>query len=63
MGYDRFPEALIDEKKLILKRACEENWILFFTHDPDMAACSIQLGDRGKYEIKETYESLDDFAI
>ena len=42
MGYDRAPEQLIDEKIAHLKRAVKENWLLFFTHDPEYAAVSVQ---------------------
>lgn len=34
MGYDRFPEGLIDEKQQILELALKEDALLFYTHDP-----------------------------
>lgn len=59
MGYDRFPELLIDEKSAFLKRHLEENHRLFFTHDPDYAVANIEFKD-GKYftshEITELRE-------
>ncbi len=34
MGYDRFPELLVDEKTFILNMMKEKQATLFFTHDP-----------------------------
>ncbi|MBA7492381.1 putative quorum-quenching lactonase YtnP [subsurface metagenome] len=34
MGYDLFPLDTIKSKKKIFEQAIEEDWILFFTHDP-----------------------------
>lgn len=49
MGYDRYPELVIDEKKAMLDRAIKENWILFFTHDVNVAFAKIKLDEKGKY--------------
>ncbi len=38
MGYDRRPDTIVEEKRAILAQAVEENWILFFYHDPKVAA-------------------------
>lgn len=51
MGYDRFPERLIDEKTALYRRAAEENWLLFFTHDPESAGGRLRLGVDGRYTI------------
>jgi len=48
MGYDRFPEQLIDEKGQFLQNVVDENLRLFFTHDPDYSLANIQLKD-GKF--------------
>ena len=37
MGYDRFPEQLINEKQGIYDQL-DDRWWLFFTHDPQVAA-------------------------
>ncbi len=42
MGYDRFPEKVIDEKTEVYKRAVSEDWLLFFTHDNAVAAAHVQ---------------------
>jgi glyoxylase-like metal-dependent hydrolase (beta-lactamase superfamily II) len=52
MGYDRYPELLVDEKKAILERAAKDHGWLFFTHDPDVAACTV-LFENGKFSPKE----------
>lgn len=39
MGYDNHPITTLDEKKMILEKAVNEKWILFFEHCPIMAAC------------------------
>ena len=36
MGYDRFAELLVDEKKTFLKMIAEKGGSLFFTHDPEI---------------------------
>jgi glyoxylase-like metal-dependent hydrolase (beta-lactamase superfamily II) len=48
MGYDRFPEKLIDEKTAILSEAAEEGWLLFYTHDPRYSAskCRWEPGEK-----------------
>jgi hypothetical protein len=42
MAYDVQPTVTIEEKKQLYCDAMKDNWILFFEHDPDMAACTIQ---------------------
>ena len=49
MGYDRFPERLIDEKAKLLERLAAENGRLFLTHDPTVALCGVTRDDRGRY--------------
>lgn len=43
MGYDRFPEMLIDEKRAILTELHGRQTRLFFTHDPNVAIADIDL--------------------
>ncbi len=50
MGYDRYPELLIDEKTELYKRAVQEKWILFYTHDPETSASLVTQADNGKFE-------------
>ena len=58
MGYDRYPELLIDEKKALLDRIVAENGFAFFTHDPKVAAARIQKDASGKYGVAEPRASL-----
>ena len=50
MGYDRFPELLIDEKRALLDRVIAERGLLFFTHDPATAACRVEKSAEGRYQ-------------
>ena len=43
----------IKEKYKLLKKMYEENWILFFEHDPNFQACTINW-DGNKYNKKES---------
>ena len=51
MGYDRYPELLIDEKKALLDEIVAENGWAFFTHDPNVAAARIERDAKGKYGV------------
>ncbi|MFK8010900.1 MAG: MBL fold metallo-hydrolase [Marinicellaceae bacterium] len=43
MGYDRFPEQLIDEKKQFLINHLKDDNRLFFTHDTEIAVSNIAI--------------------
>jgi glyoxylase-like metal-dependent hydrolase (beta-lactamase superfamily II) len=58
MGYDRFPELLIDEKKRVLERILEENGWAFFTHDPTVSIARIERDAKGKFGTKEARTHL-----
>lgn len=47
MGYDNFPLITLEEKKSILRRAAENNWILFFEHDPVHASTLVEKSEKG----------------
>jgi glyoxylase-like metal-dependent hydrolase (beta-lactamase superfamily II) len=47
MGYDLYPVTTIEEKKKILPQAYEENWILFFEHDPFVHSATITSTEKG----------------
>ncbi len=49
MGYDRFPELVIDEKKILLDRLVSENGKLFFTHDTLCAVGKVCKDIKGKF--------------
>ena len=52
MGYDRFPEKLIDEKKALLERMLERKGRLFFTHDPDHGLARLVRDERGRFAAR-----------
>ena len=58
MGYDRYPELLIDEKKALLDRIVAEDGWAFFTHDPNVAAARVERDAKGKYVTKDARVSL-----
>jgi glyoxylase-like metal-dependent hydrolase (beta-lactamase superfamily II) len=47
MAYDMFPLTTLDEKTRFLKEALDNDFILFFEHDPQHACCTLQQTDRG----------------
>jgi glyoxylase-like metal-dependent hydrolase (beta-lactamase superfamily II) len=47
MGYDMFPLTTLNEKKAFLKEALDNDYILFFEHDPKYECCTLQQTDRG----------------
>ncbi len=49
MGYDRFPECLIDEKRAFLEDMHRREVRLFFTHDDGCALARIDQDSRGRY--------------
>jgi len=52
MGYDLRPLDTLAEKQHLLTRAAEENWWLFFDHDPDVPGVKVRPGEKD-YEIVE----------
>jgi glyoxylase-like metal-dependent hydrolase (beta-lactamase superfamily II) len=60
MGYDRYPELLIDEKASVLADLAGRGGRLFFTHDPDIAIGRVARDDRGRFHtVDELAEVLD----
>ncbi len=49
MGYDRFPELLIDEKTQLLDDLVARGGRLCFTHDRDCAIARVTCDERGRY--------------
>ncbi|MCL5021609.1 MAG: MBL fold metallo-hydrolase [Bacteroidetes bacterium] len=47
MGYDNYPLITLEEKKNILRRAVEGDWVLFFEHDPKFASTLVEKTDKG----------------
>jgi len=54
MGYDRYPESLIDEKREFLDDKLARDVRLFFTHDHGCAMASVDRDEHGRYKpVKE----------
>ena len=49
MGYDRYPELLIDEKQALLTQILADDGTLFYTHDPGVAASKLGRDAAGKF--------------
>ena len=49
MGYDRYPEMLIDEKRAFLEDKLARNVHLYFTHDHDCALAQVTRDAKGKF--------------
>jgi glyoxylase-like metal-dependent hydrolase (beta-lactamase superfamily II) len=62
MGYDRFPERLIDEKRALYESLEGDSWLLF-THDRESAAGRLSRDDRGRYFLEETRGELSNFDL
>jgi glyoxylase-like metal-dependent hydrolase (beta-lactamase superfamily II) len=58
MGYDRYPELLIDEKEALLARVVAESGWAFYTHDPAVAASRVQRSPQGRYSATEPLAEL-----
>lgn len=58
MGYDRFPELLIDEKEALLADLVDRGGRLFFTHDVDAALAGVARDERGRYSAVDPVASL-----
>jgi glyoxylase-like metal-dependent hydrolase (beta-lactamase superfamily II) len=47
MAYDMFPSTTLNEKKSFLQEAVEQNFVLFFEHDPQHECCNLQMTEKG----------------
>ncbi|MFL5320357.1 MAG: MBL fold metallo-hydrolase [Myxococcaceae bacterium] len=52
MSYDLYPLTVMEEKRMLLAQAIEDQWILFFEHDPKVAACKVR-EDKGETVVAE----------
>lgn len=58
MGYDLQPLVTLEEKKKYLSIALEENWKLFFGHDPEIAYATIKKFGEG-FIVDEKFRSFE----
>jgi glyoxylase-like metal-dependent hydrolase (beta-lactamase superfamily II) len=63
MGYDRFPERLIDEKKALLEDLVARSGWIFFTHDADVAMSRVVRDEKGRFCAGESLEKPEGLAI
>lgn len=54
MGYDMCVETLIREKAELLLRAVDEDWVLIFAHDVDVAAGRVARDAGGRFCLRES---------
>jgi glyoxylase-like metal-dependent hydrolase (beta-lactamase superfamily II) len=58
MGYDLQPLVTVQEKKKYLKQAADENWFLYFGHDPDSALATVKHSEKGIIQ-NQTFKDFD----
>lgn len=63
MGYDRYPEQLIDEKRRFLEDKLDRGVRLFFTHDAEVAMASVQRDATGRFSAVEEIARVDDLRL
>jgi glyoxylase-like metal-dependent hydrolase (beta-lactamase superfamily II) len=63
MGYDRYPELLIEEKQKLLDETVLGNDYLFFTHDPEVAMAKIKKDAKGKFECHSTLKEIHGWEL
>ncbi|PKM01732.1 MAG: MBL fold hydrolase, partial [Gammaproteobacteria bacterium HGW-Gammaproteobacteria-6] len=63
MGYDRFPEQLIEEKRALLEELLQRGVRLFFTHDPEFACASIVRDAKNRYQGANAHAQLHGFEL
>lgn len=63
MGYDRFPEQLIDEKRSLYVDALAQHTGLFFTHDPSTALAFLGQSENGRFSAEQAFAELDHWDL
>ncbi|MGN8069592.1 MBL fold metallo-hydrolase [Mucilaginibacter sp. 22184] len=58
MAYDMFPLKTLAEKKLFLNEAVEQEYILYFEHDPINECCTLQQTEKGP-RLKDAFKLSD----
>jgi len=62
MGYDRFPEGLIEEKERLLDSLLARNGRLVFTHDPRIAMGRVVRDEQQRYSLSDCCAELRQLA-
>jgi glyoxylase-like metal-dependent hydrolase (beta-lactamase superfamily II) len=63
MGYDRYPERLIDEKRAFLEDKIARGIDLYFTHDSGCAVATPVRDEQGRFAVVDPRASIDGIAI
>ncbi|MFQ5634612.1 MAG: MBL fold metallo-hydrolase, partial [Gammaproteobacteria bacterium] len=63
MGFDRFPEVLIDEKRLFLEDKIARGLRLFFTHDIGCALAAATRDERGRFGTTNEHAVVDGMRV
>jgi glyoxylase-like metal-dependent hydrolase (beta-lactamase superfamily II) len=63
MGYDRYPERLIDEKRAFLEDKIARGVRLFFTHDLGCALATPRVDAAGKFEVVEERKTVEALTL
>lgn len=63
MGYDRYPELLIDEKTRFLNDKLARGVRLFFTHDAECAMASVTRDANNRFGVADTLADVQGLAI
>ena len=58
MAYDMFPLSTLKEKKAFLTEAQQNDYVLFFEHDPLIECCTLQMTEKG-VRVKDTFKLSD----
>lgn len=59
MGYDRYPEKLIDEKRSLLSSLVVDDGWIFYTHDSEAAASKVSLDPvKHRFQAEDARENL-----
>ncbi len=58
MAYDMFPLTTLNEKRFFLTEAQQNDYILFFEHDPLIECCNLQMTEKG-IKVKDTFKLKD----
>jgi len=63
MGYDRFPERLIDEKRTLYERSLSDRVGLFFTHDPATSLAFVGKDATGRFSATNSFAALSGWDL
>lgn len=63
MGYDRFPETLIEEKEALLNDMVASNGRLVFTHDAQIAVAHVERDEKGRFGARQAQGNVQRMAV